>query len=227
MYGKPASIAISTTAMTSPASAPIMVKPRMRSSLSATRAFIKPSLLAGRLRPQHGARRQSGDPRDDALTLRFAFAQSDVRERRIGKHAVRDQPIARASPPSGQIVANDAKVVFGYVGEQRAAGAFAERPDVRRARLQPLVDANVTATVQLDADLAEADPGGVRNAPRRDEDVAALDFLLARVRADVKAHSLSGLAAHLEELGRDKNLDAFVSRESAASHWRRRNPPFP
>jgi hypothetical protein len=79
-----------------------------------------------------------------------------------------------ASPPSGQIVPNDAKVVFGYVGEQRAAGAFAKGPDARRARLQPLVDANVTATVQLDADLAEANPGGVRNAPRRDEDVAAV-----------------------------------------------------
>ena len=123
----------------------------------------------------------------------------------------RDQPIARASPPSGQIVANDAKVVFGYVGEQRAAGAFAQRPDVRRACLQPLVDANVTATVQLDADLAEADPGGVRNAPRCDEDVAPLDVLLAGVRADVKADPLSGLAVHMEELGRDKNLDAFVS----------------
>jgi hypothetical protein len=79
-----------------------------------------------------------------------------------------------------------------------------------RARVQPLVDANVTATVQLDADFAEADPGGVRNAPRGNEDVAAPDVLLAGARADVEAHFLSGLTAHTEELGRHMNLDPFV-----------------
>ena len=41
-YGKFASIAVWTTAMTSPASAPIIVKPRMRSSLAPTRTFMKP-----------------------------------------------------------------------------------------------------------------------------------------------------------------------------------------
>src|SRR5215469_8638862 len=41
-YGRSASIAVCTTAMTSPASAPIMVKPRIRSSLPATRAFMNP-----------------------------------------------------------------------------------------------------------------------------------------------------------------------------------------
>ena len=128
---------------------------------------------------------------DNALTFRFAFAQSHVRERRIGEHAVGNQPVARASPPSGEIVANDAKVVLGYVRELRAAGAFAERPNVRGARLQPLVDADVTATVELNADLAEPDPGGVRNAPGRDEDVAAFDVLLAGARAYGKADALS------------------------------------
>src|SRR6516225_3426285 len=38
----PASIAVCTTAMTSPASAPNIVKPRMRSPSAATNAFIKP-----------------------------------------------------------------------------------------------------------------------------------------------------------------------------------------
>ena len=41
-YGRSASIAVCTTAMTSPPSAPIMVKPRIRSSLPATRAFMNP-----------------------------------------------------------------------------------------------------------------------------------------------------------------------------------------
>src|ERR1700732_364944 len=42
VYGRPARIAVCTTAMASPASAPIIVKPRMRSSRAATSAFIKP-----------------------------------------------------------------------------------------------------------------------------------------------------------------------------------------
>ena len=41
-YGRSANIAVCTTAMTSPPSAPIMVKPRIRSSLPATRAFMNP-----------------------------------------------------------------------------------------------------------------------------------------------------------------------------------------
>ena len=41
-YGSPASIAVCITAMTSPASAPIIVKPRMRSSFAPTRTFMKP-----------------------------------------------------------------------------------------------------------------------------------------------------------------------------------------
>src|SRR5208337_2620153 len=124
---------------------------------------------------------------------------------------VRNQPVARASPPSGQIVTNDAKVVLRYMGEHCAAGAFAQRPDVRRARLQPLVDADETTSFQLDADLTEPDPGSVRNAPRRHKDVAALDGLLAGARANLKADPLAGLTAHMEKLGRDKNLNAFVA----------------
>jgi hypothetical protein len=41
MYGRPSSIAICTAATTSPASAPIIVKPRMWSSRAATSPFIK------------------------------------------------------------------------------------------------------------------------------------------------------------------------------------------
>ena len=42
VYGSSAIIAVWTTAKTSPASEPIMVKPRMRSSLALTTAFMKP-----------------------------------------------------------------------------------------------------------------------------------------------------------------------------------------
>jgi hypothetical protein len=90
----------------------------------------------------------------------------------------------------------------GYVRKLRAAGAFSKGPDIGRGRLQPLIDANVATTVQLDASLLEPDPGGVRNAPRRDQDVAAFDALLAGGRAHDKADFLSGSAAHIDGLGR-------------------------
>ena len=97
--------------------------------------------------------------------------------------------------PPAKIVPDDPKVVDGYVRELWAAGTFADGPDLGRARLQPLIDANVATTVQLNAGLLKPDPGGVRNAPRRDQDVAALDLLLAGGRAHDKADFLSGSAA--------------------------------
>ena len=36
----------------------------------------------------------------------------------------------------------------------------------------------------------------------------------AGTRADVKAHSLCGLAAHTEELSRHMNLDAFITQNA-------------
>ena len=94
------------------------------------------------------------------------------------------------------------KSSIGHVRELRAAGAFPERPDIGRGRLQPLIDANVAAIIQLDAGLLEPDPGGVGNAPRRDQDVAALDLLLAGGGAHGNADFLSGSAVHIEGLGR-------------------------
>src|ERR1700744_4929716 len=98
-----------------------------------------------------------------------------MRKRRIGEHAIGNEPVARAALPPVEIVANDAKVVFGYVSEHRAAGAFAQSPHIRRSSLQALVDANNPPVGELDAGLVEADSRGVRNASGRDEDVAALD----------------------------------------------------
>src|SRR5262249_34275023 len=135
--------------------------------------------FAGRLRPQHLARPQPRDAGEDTLTFRVTFAQSHVGEWRIGEHAIWNQPIARAAVPTGQIVPDDLKVVAGDMRELRATGTFPERPDLGRTRLQPLIHANVAATVQLNASLLKPDPGGVRNTPHRDQNIAALDVLVA------------------------------------------------
>ena len=110
-------------------------------------------------RSQHSPHRQSRDARGDTLLLRFAFTESHVGERRVREQAVWNQPIARGALSSGQIVPDDSKVVDGRVREVRATGAFTHSPDTRRSRLQSLIDANVSAIIQLDADLLEPDPG--------------------------------------------------------------------
>jgi hypothetical protein len=145
------------------------------------------------------------------LMLCFAFAQSDTGEWRVSEHAVRNQTITRAAVPSGQIGLDDPKVVDGDVRELRAAGAFPNGPDIGRGRLQPLIDANVATTLQLDAGLLEPDPGSVRNAPRGNQDVAALDLLLTGSRAQGNADFLTGSAVHIEGLGRHQKLDSFVT----------------
>ena len=179
---------------------------------------MKPVLLAGRLRRSTApvgnlATRARMPLRSASPSLNPTCARGGICE-----HAVGNQPVARASLPSGQIVPNDAEVVLGYVGELRAAGAFAERPDVGRARLQPLVDANVAAAVQLDAGLVEPDAGGVRNTTRRDQDVAALDILFALARPHGKADLLVRTDhAHRRSSAGDQKPECLRRGESAAS----------
>jgi hypothetical protein len=104
---------------------------------------MKPLPPLGRL---HRVHRQSRDAYNDPLAFRLAFSQPYVGKRGIREHAVRNQPTACAAIPSCQIVTNDAKIVFGYVCELWAAGAFSHCPDVRRTRLQPPIHSSTRLT---------------------------------------------------------------------------------
>ena len=111
------------------------------------KSFHEALSLIGRLRPKHRVHRQPSDPCDDASAFRFAFAQPYMGKRGVSEHAIWNQPIARAAISSCQIVTHDTKIVFGYVRELWAAGAFPEGPHVWRTRLQSVIHANVAATV--------------------------------------------------------------------------------
>src|SRR5262249_43025065 len=100
-----------------------------------------------------------------------------------------------------------------YVSELRAAGTFPSRPDIGRGRLQPLIDANVAASVELDTGLVETDLGGVWNAPRCDQDIAALDLLLAGECARHNTDLFARPAAHSEDLSRRQKLNTFVAED--------------
>ena len=201
-YGKFARIAVCTATMTSPASDPIIVKPRMRSSLPPTRAFMKPSVspvasvrstaLIGNL-----ATRTATPWRCASPSLSPTWASGGSVNRQYGT-----EPIARAALPSSQIVPDDSKVVDGYVRELGATGGFPQGPDTGCSRLQPLIDANVATTIQLNASLLKPNPSGVGNAPCRDQDVAAFDLLLTGGCSHGNADFHSGFALHIEGLSR-------------------------
>src|SRR5262252_8658569 len=124
----------------------------------------------------------------------FALAKPHAAERRVREHAVRHQAITRATVPAAEIVTDDAEVIDRHMRKLRAAGTFAERPDPGRRRLQSLVDADVAAAVQLDSHFFEADAGRVWDPPRCDQQVAALDFLLAGGSAHRHADLFTGSA---------------------------------
>src|SRR5262249_48711937 len=89
---------------------------------------------------------------------------------------------------------------------------FSNGPDVRGARLQPLIHANVPTTVQPDPGLLKSDSRRVRNAPSRDQDIAAIEVLLARGRAHAKANLLSRSPTHLEEFGFQEHLNPLFTK---------------
>jgi hypothetical protein len=162
--------------------------------------------------------------------LRVPFAQSDVSERRIGEHAIRHEPVARAAVRSGLVVRDDAEVVDRCVRELRAAGTLTESPDIGGRRFKPVVHADVAARVQLDAGFLKPDPGRIGDAPCRDEDVASLDLFLAGRRADGEGHFAAGAAAHVQCVG-GVSLSPIALKWLAAMKrmptWRHFLPPPP
>ena len=82
------------------------------------------------------------------------------------------------------------------MGELRAARAFANRPDVGRARLEPIVDRDIATGVKRDTGEIEPDPGGIGGASGCDQYVAAFDSLFARGHLQPEADGLPGAALH-------------------------------
>src|SRR5258705_5892074 len=96
-----------------------------------------------------------------------------------------------------------------------APGAFSDRPDTGRGRLEAIVDGDVATRVQLDAGHVQADRGGIGRASRRDQDVAAFDGPFTVRRAHDKADAISGPPLHLQRLRCHEQLDPFVTENSS------------
>src|SRR5580693_6929223 len=92
-----------------------------------------------------------------------------------------------------------------------AARALANRPDLARARLEPVVDRDIAVRVERDISELQPDPGGIGGASGRDQYVAAFDGLIARRGMQLEVHSLPRPAPHTENLGAEMHRNAFVA----------------
>jgi hypothetical protein len=61
------------------------------------------------------------------------------------------------------------------VGELRAAGAIAHRPDVGCGRLQPVVDLDIATLVEFDAELLQSDSLRIRRPADGDKKIGTFD----------------------------------------------------
>jgi hypothetical protein len=86
-------------------------------------------------------------------------------------------------------------------------------PNTGCRRLQPLVDTDDAALIQLDAGLFKSYPRSVRNPSHGDEDVAALDRFFTGRHAQRQADPVTGLAVHTQRLGRHDEPDTFVAED--------------
>src|SRR5262249_5214038 len=150
-----------------------------------------------------------GDTNRDAPLTRFTFTESDVSQLRVREQAVRNEAVACAATAARQVVPDDAEVVRGDVGELRAAGTLADCPDAWRARLEPIVDADVAARLQLDAGQFEPDAVGVGSAPDRDQDIADSDGRLLTRRPHPQVNVLSTSSLNVDDVSREQERDAL------------------
>ena len=81
----------------------------------------------------------------------FCFAQTDMREFRIGKKAIRNFTARRHAVAACQVGMDNTKIVNTNVRELRATCHLTDRPNTGRSRLESIVDPAVTPVRQLDA----------------------------------------------------------------------------
>ncbi len=210
--------------MTSPASAPTIVKPNTWSSSAPTTAFIQPCVSSvasvrrtcfiGRLATRVG--------------MPFCFASPSDRpttgEGRFGEHHVGYQPVAGPAVPAGHVVPDDPEVVDRDVGELGAARALADGPDAGRVRFEALVHPYEATRVERDPGQLQPDPGGVGDPAGGDEQVAPRDRFLAASGLHREGHRVAGQSCHLDRLGAGQDLHPLVGQQADGSPPPRRHP---
>ena len=89
----------------------------------------------------------------------------------VGEGDGRDLTVLCGAVGSGEVVADDAEVVVGGVGEVGGAGTVSYGPDAGGSGFEAAVDLEVASRSRFNTDDVEAHVLRVRHAAGRDEDV--------------------------------------------------------
>src|SRR6266436_9607691 len=102
-----------------------------------------------------------------------------------------------------------AEIVDADVRKLRATRDLADRPDAGRGSLQPFVDLDVSPVGELNACQFQAEPFGVRVAPRGHQYVTTLQDFLISILLDDDTYRVARSAQHLLDSCIQENVDAF------------------
>ena len=124
---------------------------------------------------RNGCRRQVHDPVFDILSLGFAFAEADPRERRIDEDRVREGTAVLCRPVAfaAHVRHDDTAVVEGNIGELQIAADVTGCPDVRNIGPQVFIGYDGTAVRQSNAGLLSFETIRVRTAAGSHQDGVA------------------------------------------------------
>ena len=208
VHGSPASMAVWTTAITSPASGPNIVNPRMRSLLASRRIFMKPR-VSPRLRARRteviGSRttRTSAPFRSASLSFNPTRPSSGSMKAQYGtiRSIVVRVPPARLSRTTRK--------------SSKAACALAHGPNGGRACLETVVDLYVAACIKLHPRAVKPNVPRIRFTASGDEHVTALHRLLACRRPEMDVHSVTRTSFNRLRFGAQDDVDPVLLKDRA------------
>jgi len=124
----------------------------------------------------------------------FGFAESDVGQFGIGEDAGGHLTSGGDAVVAGKVVADDAEVVEGDMGEVRTAGTVSDCPDTGGCGLKFFVDTDVAVGGSLYAGGFEPNVVGVWCAAGGNEEMSAFDDDVCAVLRCAESYGLAGEA---------------------------------
>src|SRR4029079_8765326 len=120
----------------------------------------------------------------------------------------RDRAVVGPGAAAGDVPGGHARLVLADVGEQRGAGAVADRPDALRC-LEALVRLD-SALRDLHAELLEAETFGVWLAAGRDQQLLCAQLVAVRELEAYGSDSLAPVTPDVAHVGPEQDPDPFL-----------------
>src|SRR5271165_7251702 len=170
-------------------------------ALRVDQGFHEPARLGKSSGAQHRHHWNFGQPIGDSVVFRLPFAQADSGQFGVGEHAERHLPSGSHPLAAGKIVPNNSKIIESNMRKLRATRAFTYCPDVRRCRLEPFIDFNVTGVRQFHSSQLQANTGGVGSAADCYQKMCSLQNQFRSALDQSKFHRVTGLTLQASDPG--------------------------